>query len=85
MNLISSTPSRHCVVPVLLTARIEINYSNPKCNQVDMLRSMGMCVHIASIHSENLSENWSFHYIRDQSGKQKTPTQVESCCKGAFW
>lgn len=85
MNLISSMPSRHYVVPVLPTARIEINYSNPKCNQVDMLRSIGMCVHIASIHSENLSENGSFHYIRDQRGKQKTPTQVESRWTGAVW
>lgn len=37
-----------------------------------------MCVHIASIHSENLSSYLSFHYIQDQSEKTKQNNSLKS-------
>lgn len=48
--------SRHYKVPEIPQhMNSHYNYSDLKCNQGDMLRYIGMCVHIASIHSENLS------------------------------
>lgn len=46
-----------------------------------MLRYIGMCGHIASIHSENLSWYLSFHYIQDQSRKKKNPLKLNIIMK----
>lgn len=78
MNLISSMVSRHHTPLWFPNARIEVNYRNPKYNQVTMLRYIGVCVHIASIHSENLS-CLSFLYIQDRSrGKTNKQTTHSS-------
>lgn len=87
MNLTSSMISEHHTSLWFPNTRIKVNYSNPKYNQVAMIRYIGMCVHIASRHSENFVI-FIISYIQDQSrgGKkpQKQPTQVEYHYKGVF-
>jgi len=86
--------SRHYTSLWFPNTRIEVNYSNPKYNQVAMLRYIGMCVHIASRHSENFvifiislypgPKQRGKKKNNPKNNKPKQPTQVEYHYKGVF-
>lgn len=68
--------SRHYVVPVVSQRMNWDAWQSSKMWPSCMLRCISTCVHIASIHSENLSSHLSFHLIQDQSGKKPNPLKL---------